>query len=166
MNALCVSMTIIKARSFAGPLKFLIRRRYPVSFARGKKGERKSWKREFCSLPHYFFVPPFSKPSARSFVKRWSLARAYFVFSTSSNFLLRRRILSRSSRRETPGSSVLSSSVGYSPNDIARIEGAFLVLLQVKPPLYDIPIDCLFSRGMLTSKFSLGEAKTFNEPTK
>lgn len=138
------------AWSFAAPLKFLIRKLRCFFRKEKKRG------REVCSLPRYF-VPPFSKPSARSFVKRWSPRWAYFVFSTSSNFLPRRRILPLVQRETPVHPSSQALSVGYSRNDIARIEGAFLVLLQVKPPLYDIPIDCLFSRGMLASKFSLNE---------
>jgi len=82
---------------------------------------------------------------------------AYFVFSTSSNFLPRCRILPLVQRETPVHPSSQALSVGYSPSDIARIEGAFLVLLQVKPPLYDIPIDCAFSRGMFTFEFFLNE---------
>lgn len=61
-------MSTVEAWSFAAPLKFLIRKLRCFFRKEKKKG-----KREVCSLPRYF-VPPFSKPSARSFVKRWSLA--------------------------------------------------------------------------------------------
>jgi len=57
-------MSTVEAWSFAAPLKFLIRK-LRCFFRKEKKEE---W--EVCSLPCYF-VPPF--PSARSFVKRWSL---------------------------------------------------------------------------------------------
>lgn len=48
MNALCTLLSIVKARYFAAPLKFLIRGSYAVSFTREKK---KSWKQEFSFLP-------------------------------------------------------------------------------------------------------------------
>lgn len=56
MNALCTLLSIVKARYFAAPLKFLIRGSCAVSFTREKK---KSWKQEFCSLPRYFSFHPF-----------------------------------------------------------------------------------------------------------
>lgn len=67
MNALCTLLSIVKARHFVAPLKFLIRGSCAVSFTEEKK---KSWKVGILFASALLLVPPFSKPSACSFVKR------------------------------------------------------------------------------------------------
>lgn len=152
-NELCKPPTsIVKARYFAAPLKFLIRGSYAVSFTRGKK-KRKAESQEFCSLLR---VPPFSKPSARSFVKRWSLAGLTSSSRPRPTFYYA-AVSSRSSREKLRF---------IHPLDLRRSDILRAILQESKEPFSfhfkssrhftTSRSTALFRAGMLTSKFSLG----------
>lgn len=140
-------MSTVEAWSFAAPLKFLIRK-LRCFFREGKKKEGgKSVRFRVTSFHPFRSRLPVVSLNDEASLGLLRLLNLVQLFTTPPYPSARPERNSGSS----PSSQALS--VGYSPNDIARIEGAFLVLLLVKPLLYDITIDYLFPRGMLPPKF-------------
>lgn len=142
---MCVSVSTVKTRSLAVPLKFPIRK-LRCFFRVGERGEKDN-RSENCSLPRYF------APAFRS-----RLLLVVSLNDEASLGLLRLLDLVQlftapppppypSARpKRNSGSSVLSNSGRIFSERYCENRGrAFLVLPRVNPPLYDIPIGCLFS---------------------